>query len=36
MRMMLNGSIEEGQRKGDEVPSVRPMVTDRLGELEEG
>ncbi len=36
MRMMLNGSVEEGQRKGDEVQSVRPMVTDGLGELEEG
>lgn len=36
MWMMLNGSVEEKQRKGDELPSVRPMVTDGLGELEEG
>lgn len=33
--MMLKGSVEEGQREGEEVLSVRPTVTDGLGELEE-
>ena len=35
LRMMLNGSVEEGQREGDEVLSVMPIVTVGFGELEE-